>query len=173
MRHFSVQSKLRASPLPAAGLSACQAVPAMTPRLSPRSCLPACCSYPRTAASVITGVKTPATPTSSQVRRSLSKPAGACWRNERSQRLRLDNRYDLQDRWKPSIHLDQEPAVVDGRLRSTPHPALQDDQLMSEHRILRLKPDLRLERRGQHGQNDTDERDHRANLADSSLNKPG
>jgi hypothetical protein len=44
---------------------------------------------------------------------------------------------------------------------------------MSEHRILRLKPALRLERRGQHGQNKRDKRDHRANLADSSLNKPG
>jgi hypothetical protein len=58
-------------------------------------------------------------------------------------------------------------------LGSTPHLAPQDDQLMSEHRILRLKPALRLERRGQHGQNKTDERDHRTNLADSSLNKPG
>jgi len=44
---------------------------------------------------------------------------------------------------------------------------------MSEHRILRLKPALRLEQRGQHGQNKTDKRDHRANLADFSLNKPG
>jgi hypothetical protein len=83
------------------------------------------------------------------------------------QRLRLDNRYDLQDRWKPSIHLDEEPAVVVGSLSSTPNPALQDDQLMSEHRILRLKPALRLERRGPHGQNKPDQRDHRANLADS------
>src|ERR1700731_4358663 len=40
-------------------------------------------------------------------------------------------------------------------------------QLMSEHRILRLKPALRLERRGPHGQNKPDQRDHRANLADS------
>jgi hypothetical protein len=83
------------------------------------------------------------------------------------QRLRLDNRYDLHDRRKPSIHLDEEPAVGVGRLSSTPHPAPQDDQLMSEHRILRLKPALRLEWRGQHGQNKTDKRDHRANLADS------
>src|SRR5258707_15472713 len=60
------------------------------------------------------------------------------------QRFGLDNRNDLQDRWKPSIHLDEEPAVVVGRLSSTPHPPPQDDQLMSEHRILRLKPDLRL-----------------------------
>ena len=36
-----------------------------------------------------------------------------------------------------------------------------------------LKPALRLERRGQHGQNKTDKRGHRANLADSSLNQPG
>ena len=66
--------------------------------------------------------------------------------------------YDRQDRRKPSIHLDEEPAVVVGRLSSTPHPAPQDDQLMSEHRILRLKPALRLERRGHHGQNKKDKK---------------
>ena len=74
---------------------------------------------------------------------------------------------------KPSIHLDEEPAIVVRSLSSTPHPALQDDQLVSEHRILRLKPALRLERRGQHGQKKPDQRDHRANLIDSSLDKPG
>jgi len=57
--------------------------------------------------------------------------------------------------WKTSIHLEEDPAVV----ICEPSPAFQliitprDDQLMSEHRILRLKPALRLERRGQHGQN--------------------
>src|SRR5258706_10809969 len=56
------------------------------------------------------------------------------------QRFRLDNRNDRQDRWKPSIHLDEEPAVVVGRLGSTPHPAPQDDQLMSKHRVLSFKP---------------------------------
>jgi hypothetical protein len=61
------------------------------------------------------------------------------------QRFRSDNRNDLQDRWKPSIHLDEEPAIVVGSLSAPPHPAPQDDQLMSEHRILSLKPDLRLE----------------------------
>src|SRR5260221_144481 len=35
------------------------------------------------------------------------------------QRLRLDNRNDLQDRRKPSIHLDEEPALVVGGLGST------------------------------------------------------
>src|SRR5260370_29962691 len=89
------------------------------------------------------------------------------------QRFRLNNRNDLEDRWKPSIHLYEEPAVDVGRLSSTPHPARQDDQLMSEHRILRLKPALRLERGGQHGQKKPNQRDHDANLADSSLNKPG
>src|ERR1700736_5300871 len=43
---------------------------------------------------------------------------------------------------------------------------------MSERGILSLKPDLRLERRGQHGQDKPDEPDHRGDLADSSLNKP-
>jgi hypothetical protein len=89
------------------------------------------------------------------------------------QRFRVDNRYDLQDRWKPSIHLDEEPAIAVGRLNSTPHPAPQDDQLVSEHRIFRLKPALRLEHGGQYGQKKPNQRDHDANLADSSLNKPG
>jgi hypothetical protein len=87
------------------------------------------------------------------------------------QRFRLNNRNDLQDRWKPSIH--EEPAVVVRKVGSPSHLPRQNDQLMSKYRILSLKPALRLERRGQHGQNKTDKRDHRANLADSSLNKPG
>jgi hypothetical protein len=41
------------------------------------------------------------------------------------------------------------------------------DQLMSERRILRFKPQLRLEWRGQDGQSETEQRDHHANLADS------
>jgi hypothetical protein len=32
-----------------------------------------------------------------------------------------------------------------------------------------LKPDVRLEWRGQHRQNEADQRDHRANLADSII----
>jgi hypothetical protein len=40
---------------------------------------------------------------------------------------------------------------------------------MSERSILRLKPDVRLEWRGQHGQNEADQGDHRANLADSII----
>src|SRR5467141_2026154 len=37
-----------------------------------------------------------------------------------------------------------------GRARPS-RPAPQDDQLVSKYRILRLRPALRLERRGQHG----------------------
>src|SRR6202011_4266301 len=57
-----------------------------------------------------------------------------------------------------------------------PHAATkrapQNNHLMSERGILSLKPDLRLEQRGQHGQDKPDEPDHRVPLADSSLNKP-
>jgi hypothetical protein len=83
------------------------------------------------------------------------------------QHFRLDDPHDLQDGRKPSVHLQEEPAIVVGRLSATPHPAPQDDQLMSEHRILRLKPALQLERRGQHGQNKTEQPDHSASLGDS------
>jgi hypothetical protein len=40
---------------------------------------------------------------------------------------------------------------------------------MSERSILSLKPALRLEWRGQHGQNKANQRDHLANLADSII----
>src|SRR5260370_22231164 len=83
------------------------------------------------------------------------------------QRLRMDNRHDLQNRRKPSIHLDEDPAVV----ICEPSPAFQltpqDDQLMSENRILRLKPALRLEWQGQHGQDETEQPDHSTSLGDS------
>jgi len=83
------------------------------------------------------------------------------------QRFRLDNRHDLQDRGKPAIHLNEEPAIVVRKVGSASHLPLQNDQLMSKYRILSLKPALRLEWRGQHGQNEADQRYHCANLADS------
>jgi hypothetical protein len=52
-----------------------------------------------------------------------------------------------------------------------PSPAFQltpqDDQLMSENRILRLRPALRLNGEASTARNKPDQRDHRANLADS------
>jgi hypothetical protein len=46
-------------------------------------------------------------------------------------------------------------------------PAPQDIQLMSKHRVLSFKPYLRLEWRGQDGQNETERPDHSASLGDS------
>ena len=38
------------------------------------------------------------------------------------QRFRLDNRQDLQDRRKPTIELDEEPAIVVRKPGPPPHP---------------------------------------------------
>jgi hypothetical protein len=48
-------------------------------------------------------------------------------------------------------------------MQSTP----QDDQLMSKHRVLSFKPQLRLEWRGQDGQHETEQPDSSASLGDS------
>jgi hypothetical protein len=50
---------------------------------------------------------------------------------------------------------------------ATMQPTLQDNQLMSKHRVLGFKPQLRLEWRGQDGQNETKQPDHSASLGDS------
>jgi hypothetical protein len=54
-----------------------------------------------------------------------------------------------------------------GEPDATMQPASQDNQLMSKHRVLSFKPYLRLERRGQDGQNETEQPDHSASLGDS------
>src|SRR5260221_3244002 len=43
----------------------------------------------------------------------------------------------------------------------------QNNQLMSKHRVLSFKPQLRLEWRGQDGQSETEQPDHSASLGDS------
>src|SRR4030088_1495772 len=50
---------------------------------------------------------------------------------------------------------------------ATMQPTPQDHQLMSKHRVLSFKPHLRLEWRGQDGQNETEQPDHSASLDDS------
>jgi hypothetical protein len=50
---------------------------------------------------------------------------------------------------------------------ATMQPAPQDIQLMSKHRVLNLKPQLRLEWRSQDGQSETEQPDHSASLGDS------
>src|ERR1700681_3014712 len=47
-------------------------------------------------------------------------------------------------------------------------PAPQDNQLMSKHRVLSFKPQLRLEWRGQDGQSETEQPDHSVSLGDST-----
>jgi hypothetical protein len=76
------------------------------------------------------------------------------------ERLRLDDREDLQNRRKPAIQLDKKPAVVVRQPDSALHLTPQNDQLMSENRILCLKSALRLERRGQNGQDETEQSEH-------------
>ena len=51
----------------------------------------------------------------------------------------------------------------DATVQATP----QDNQLMSKHRVLSLKPQLRLEWQAQDGQNETKQPDHSASLGDS------
>jgi len=54
-----------------------------------------------------------------------------------------------------------------GEPDATMQPAPQDNQLMSKHRVFSFKPYLPLERRGQDGQNETEQPDHSASLGDS------
>jgi hypothetical protein len=53
--------------------------------------------------------------------------------------FRPDDRNDLQDQRKPSIHLDQEPAIVVREMSAALRLASQDHQLMSERGVLSLK----------------------------------
>src|SRR5712671_2259937 len=83
------------------------------------------------------------------------------------ERLGPDDCEDLQDRREPAIQLDQEPAIMVRQPDATMQPTPQDNQLMSKHRVLSLKPQLRLEWRGRDGQNETEQPDHSASLGDS------
>jgi hypothetical protein len=83
------------------------------------------------------------------------------------QRRGPDNCENLQDRRKPAIQLDKEPAIMVREPDATMQPTPQDNQLMSQHRVLSFKPQLRLERRGQDGQNETEQPDHSTSLGDS------
>src|SRR5260370_33061939 len=60
-----------------------------------------------------------------------------------------------------------EPAIIIRESDATMQPTPQDNELMSKPRVLSLKPQLRLEWRGQDGQNETEQPDHSASLGDS------
>jgi hypothetical protein len=78
-----------------------------------------------------------------------------------------DDRDNLQDRRTPAIELDKELAIIVCEPGAATQPTLQDNQLMSKHRILSLKPHLRLDWQRQHGLDETQEPDHSASLVDS------
>jgi hypothetical protein len=61
-----------------------------------------------------------------------------------------------------------EPAIKVREPNATTRPAPQDNQLMSQHRILGFKPQLRTEWRGQDGQSEAEQPDHHASLGDSN-----
>jgi hypothetical protein len=61
----------------------------------------------------------------------------------------------------------KKPAIMAREPDATMQPTLQDNQLMSKHRLLGFKPQLRLEWRGQDGQKETKQADHSASLGDS------
>jgi hypothetical protein len=84
-----------------------------------------------------------------------------------NERLGSDDREDLQDRRNPAVELDKEPAIIVRKPDATMQPAPQDNQLMSKHRVISFKPQLRLEWRGQDGQSETEQPDHSTNLGDS------
>jgi hypothetical protein len=76
--------------------------------------------------------------------------------------LRSDDRDGIEDRWKPSIQLDEEQAVSVAEVNATTRPPLQYDQLTSERHVLSLKSALRLEWRDQEVQEEAEQRKHRA-----------
>src|SRR3977135_3553085 len=53
--------------------------------------------------------------------------------------------------------LDKEPAIMVREPDATRQPTPHDIQLMSKHRVLSFKPQLRLEWRSQDGQNETEQ----------------
>jgi hypothetical protein len=75
--------------------------------------------------------------------------------------LRSDDRDGRQDRWEPSIELDQEQAVLVREVNATVHLPPQHDQLTSKRRVLCLKSAFRLDQRGEQGQEEAEQRDHR------------
>jgi hypothetical protein len=71
------------------------------------------------------------------------------------------------------MQLDKEPAIMVRGPDATMRPTFQDNQLMSKHRVLSSKPQLRLEWRGQGGQNETEQPDHSASLGEPSRHQLG
>jgi hypothetical protein len=67
------------------------------------------------------------------------------------------------------IQLNEEPAIIAREPDATMQLTPQDNQLMSERRILCFKSALRLEWQGQDGQHEREQPDHPASLGDSIM----
>ena len=78
------------------------------------------------------------------------------------QRLGTNDCERLKDRRKPPIQLDEEPAIAVREPDPAQRLSSQNVQLMPECHVLRFKPALRLERRGDHGQDEAEQCKHRA-----------
>jgi len=81
-------------------------------------------------------------------------------RDAMQERLRTDNRKHLLYRWKPSIQLDEKPAIIVREPDPALHFAPKNVQLMPEYHVLRSKPALRLEGRTHDGQHEAEQREH-------------
>jgi hypothetical protein len=85
------------------------------------------------------------------------------------QGLGPNNHDGLEDRWKPSIQLDQEQAIPVPELHAATHFTPQHNQLMPERRVLCFKSALRLEGRDQQGQEEGEQPDRSAPTLGDSL----
>jgi hypothetical protein len=72
------------------------------------------------------------------------------------ERLRSDDRDDIENRWKSSIQLDEEEAISVCEVNATTHLPPQYDHLTSERGVLCPKSALRLERRDQQRQEEAE-----------------
>src|SRR3954449_5704060 len=73
------------------------------------------------------------------------------------ERLGSDDMKHLEDGWKQSIELDEDPPIEVGQTNPAPALAAQHEQLVPQDRILGLKPRVRSTRRDQDGQNRPEE----------------
>jgi hypothetical protein len=74
------------------------------------------------------------------------------------QRLGLNDRDELQNRRKPSVQLDKEPAIIVREPDAVFTP--QNHQLMSKCCIFCFEPAPRLEWRGRDGQEEAEQWEH-------------
>ena len=78
------------------------------------------------------------------------------------QRFGMDDRKNVKNQTEIIGTGAPEPAVAAGEPSPTWHPTPQNDQLMSEYRVLCFKPTSRLEWRGEYSQEEAEQRKHSA-----------